>query len=150
MIQVKLQDIVEEYCIQEQIKNRFEKKKILNLVKRYYELIGERVIEGEIYKPEFNYGMFGIIKKKTNRKQLDYKQTKEHGKLIYHENRHTDGNHFVFVWVKNKHRHNNIQFRNSRFYKMKAIEYFKDRISEKIFRTINDPYQANYDVPNFI
>jgi len=67
---------------------------------------------GEKESLPFNFGTFGIIKKKRKRTRgkngefinlpVDWKKTKEKGKKIYNFNFHTDGYFFGWQWFKRK------------------------------------------------
>ncbi|NDB82690.1 MAG: hypothetical protein EB127_08105 [Alphaproteobacteria bacterium] len=69
---------------------------------------------GEKAKLPFGFGEFSINKKKRRKKKglndefvnlpVDWKKTKEKGKIIYNFNYHTEGFFFGWVWFKDKAR----------------------------------------------
>jgi nucleoid DNA-binding protein len=69
---------------------------------------------GEKAKFPFGFGEFSINKKKRRKKKgvndefvnlpIDWKKTKEKGKVIYNFNYHTEGFFFGWIWFKDKAR----------------------------------------------
>jgi len=73
---------------------------------------------GEKAKFPFGFGEFSVNKKKRRKKKglndefvnlpIDWKKTKEKGKIIYNFNYHTEGFFFGWIWFKEKARIKNI------------------------------------------
>ena len=85
----------------------------LNIVYSYMEIFKTMLLEtGKKEKLPNGFGEFGISKRKTKRfKQdpsgrnfinlpVDWKKTKEKGKIIYNLNFHTEGYRFYWKWFK--------------------------------------------------
>ena len=58
--------------------------------------------------------------KSKERKMVDWKLTKEYGKLIYHLNMHTDGYYYKWHWKKQ-----NALFTNKSVYSFKPLRKYK-------------------------
>lgn len=96
-----------------------------NIVYSFNENFKEYILEtGEKAKLPYGFGEFSINKKKRRKKKglndefinlpVDWKKTKEKGKIIYNFNYHTEGYFFGWVWFKESAR-----FKNS------SLWYFK-------------------------
>jgi hypothetical protein len=73
-----------------------------NICIEFNEMLIDHIIldSGEIELP-CRLGSLRIKKiKSKNRKMVDWKLTKEYGKLIYHLNMHTDGYYYKWHWKK--------------------------------------------------
>jgi hypothetical protein len=134
---LNIKEIAEDYS---KANKNIDSKAVENILLKYYEMIGDRIIEGEVYKPVNNWGVFGIIKKKTNKKSIDWNETRKTGKYVYFLNKHSDGNHFTFVWLTRKNRIENMGIANAMCYKMKPVESFKDKISARIKEGNENPF----------
>ena len=87
-----------------------------NIVYSYSDSFKEYILEtGEKAKLPFGFGEFSINKKKRRRTKsngekefvnlpIDWKKTKEKGKLIYNFNYDTEGYFFGWMWFKNSTR----------------------------------------------
>jgi nucleoid DNA-binding protein len=83
-----------------------------NIIYSYTDAFKEYILEtGERAKLPFGFGEFSINKKKrkkikkNNGKEfinlpVDWKKTKERGKIIYNFNYHTEGYFFGWIWFK--------------------------------------------------
>ncbi len=90
-----------------------------NIIYLFNESFKEYILEtGEKAKLPFGFGVFSINKKKRRRVKdkdgkefinlpVDWKKTKEKGKIIYNFNFHTEGYFFGWVWFKNTARFTN-------------------------------------------
>jgi hypothetical protein len=88
---------------------------------------------GEKIKMPFGFGEFSIIKKKRKKIKgidgkefinlpIDWKKTKEKGKVIYNFNYHTEGYFFGWYW-----------FKRTAFFKNSDLWYFKPyRVSSRL------------------
>lgn len=103
---------------------------------------------GEKAKLPFGFGEFSINKKKrrkvkdVNGKEyinlpVDWKKTKEKGKIIYNFNYHTEGYFFGWVWFKESTR-----LRNSDLWYFKPSRTTSRLLSHYI--NTNDKYQHTY------
>ena len=63
--------------------------------------------------------------KSKNRKMVDWKLTKEYGKLIYHLNMHTDGYYYKWHWKKQ-----HALFSNKSVYSFKPLRKFKRNVAK--------------------
>jgi len=121
-----------------------------NIIYSYNELFKEYILEtGEKVKMPFGFGEFSINKKKCKRintvaggKQyinlpVDWKKTKEKGKIIYNFNYHTEGFFFGWYW-----------FKKSARFKHSDLWYFKPaRTTSRLlshYLTTNEKYQHLY------
>lgn len=119
------------------------RKDYVKAMKRIFELIADEMIyEKNPYNPRVGLGRFGIIKKKSGRRQLDYPKTLELGKPVYHTNRHTGGYHFEFKWEKMSYKCN---VRNKKYYRFKPVKAVKKKLATHIKELANDPYKKGYD-----
>jgi nucleoid DNA-binding protein len=90
-----------------------------NIVYSFNESFKNYILEtGEKAKLPFGFGEFSINKKKRRKVKglndefvnlpVDWKRTKEKGKVIYNFNYHTEGYFFGWVWFKNTTRIKNV------------------------------------------
>jgi nucleoid DNA-binding protein len=86
-----------------------------NIIYSFNDAFKNYILEtGEKAKLPFGFGEFSINKKKRRKKKglndefvnlpVDWKKTKEKGKIIYNFNYHTEGFFFGWVWFKDKAR----------------------------------------------
>ena len=120
-----------------------------NIIYSFNEGFKEYILEtGERAKYPFGFGEFSINKKKRNKIKtkdgvehinmpIDWKKTREKGKLIYNFNFHTEGYFFGWHWFKNTCR---VKFQD--------LWYFKPtRATSRLlshYLTVNDKYQHIY------
>lgn len=94
---------------------------------------------GEKIKLPFGIGEFSIIKRKKKKVKVingkekiglsvDWKKTREKGKLIYNFNFHTEGYSFRWIWFKNSAR-----FKYSDFFYFKAARPVSRMLSNHLF-----------------
>lgn len=119
-----------------------------NIIYTYTDSFKEYILEtGEKAKLPFGFGEFSINKKKRRKKiglnnefvnlPVDWKKTKEKGKIIYNFNFHTEGYFFGWMW-----------FKESARLKHTALWYFKpsrttSRLLSHYIKT-NEKYQHIY------
>lgn len=119
------------------------------IIYMFNESFKEYILEtGERVKFPFGFGEFSINKKKRKRVKgskdrefinlpVDWKKTKEKGKIIYNFNFHTEGYFFGWVWFKNTSRIKNCD-----------LWYFKpSRSTSRLlahYININNEYQNLY------
>lgn len=120
-----------------------------NILYSFNESFKEYILEtGERARLPFGFGEYSINKKKrkkikqNNGKEfvnlpIDWKKTKEKGKVIYNFNYHTEGYFFGWVWFKESARMKNID-----------LWYFKpSRTTSRLlshYINANDKYQYIY------
>lgn len=125
-----------------------------NILYDFNESFKEYILEtGDKVKFPFGFGEFSIIKKKKKRfvkfvtednvvheltnLPIDWKKTREKGKVIYNFNFHTEGFFFGWYWFKNTVRFKNVD-----------LWYFKPtRSSSRLlahYLKVNDKYQHIY------
>lgn len=121
------------------------------IIYEFNQTFAEYILEtGEIAKMPFGFGEFSIIKKKrvkiktdpkTGREfinlPVDWKKTREKGKIIYQMNYHTEGYFFGWHWFKKTSRlkHTNLwYFKPSRLSSRLIAHYLK----------VDDKYQHMY------
>ena len=120
-----------------------------NIIYTFNESFRDYILEtGEKAKYPFGFGEFSINKKKrkkykvVNGKEvinlpIDWKKTKEKGKVIYNFNFHTEGYFFGWVWFKKTARFKNVD-----------LWYFKAcRDTSRLIRhyiNISDKYKNLY------
>lgn len=104
---------------------------------------------GEKAKYPYGFGEFSINKKirkkiKTSPEgrdfinlPVDWKRTREKGKIVYNFNYHTEGYFFGWVWFKNT-----VRFKNADLWYFKATRETSRLLSHYI--KINDKYQHIY------
>ena len=83
---------------------KVDKSTYRNICIDFNEMLIDYIISdaGEVTLP-CRLGTLRIKKiKSKNRKMVDWKLTKEYGKLIYHLNMHTDGYYYKWFWHKKK------------------------------------------------
>ena len=128
--------------------NKLDGKVYLKVIKHIMALIREEIIfKNKVYRPNNLIGRFGIVKRKrkigsSNKVGIDWKQTKEQNKYIYHLNKHTDNSYFRWTWEKNSH---HCRFRNKSLYNFRPVRESKRLLSRHINKTVSDPYQKPYD-----
>lgn len=84
--------------------------------------------EGKSYELPFKLGCFKIIKYKNNKKYIDWNNTKKLGKIVYHQNFHSDGFNYRIKWDKRKAR----LFKGRLIYKFKTVRWFTRDIAKGI------------------
>jgi hypothetical protein len=120
-----------------------------NIIYTYNEMFKEYILEtGHKAKLPYGFGEFSINKKKRRKMKgidgkefvnlpIDWKKTKEKGKVIYNFNYHTEGYFFGWMWFKSTAR-----FKNS------DLWYFKpSRLTSRLlshYLKTNDKYQHLY------
>jgi nucleoid DNA-binding protein len=121
-----------------------------NILYTFNELFKEYILEtGEKAKLPFGFGEFSINKKKRRKLKnnvdgkefvnlpIDWKKTKEKGKVIYNFNYHTEGYFFGWMWFKQTAR-----------FKHSDLWYFKpSRLTSRLlshYIKTNDKYQNIY------
>lgn len=120
-----------------------------SIVYDFNESFKEYILEtGDKVKFPFGFGDFSINKKKNNRYityngeehiglSIDWKKTKEKGKVIYNFNYHTEGYFFGWIWFKHT-----VRLKNT------DLWYFKPtRSSSRLlahYLKTNDKYQHIY------
>jgi nucleoid DNA-binding protein len=121
-----------------------------NIVYQYIESYKEYILEtGEKVKLPYGFGEFSINKKKRRKIKgvdgkefinlpIDWKKTKEKGKVIYNFNFHTEGYFFGWLWFKKTARIKNVDlwfFKQTRTTSRLLSHYIK----------VNDKYQHIYN-----
>lgn len=110
-----------------------------NIIYSYNELFKNYILEtGEKAKLPFGFGEFSINKKKRKKRKglndefinlpIDWKKTREKGKIIYNFNFHTEGYFFGWMWFKQSARLKNIDlwyFKPSRVTSRLLSHYIK-------------------------
>ena len=120
-----------------------------NIIYSFNDAFKNYILEtGEKAKLPFGFGEFSINKKKRRKLKglkdefvnlpVDWKKTKEKGKIIYNFNYHTEGFFFGWMWFKSTAR-----FKNS------DLWYFKpSRLTSRLlshYLKTNDKYQYIYN-----
>lgn len=120
-----------------------------NIIYQYIESYKEYILEtGEKVKLPYGFGEFSINKKKRRKIKgvdgkefinlpIDWKKTKEKGKVIYNFNFHTEGYFFGWMWFKKASRIKNVDlwfFKPTRTTSRLLSHYIKT----------NDKYQHIY------
>jgi len=119
-----------------------------NVIYTFTNMFREHILEtGERAKLPFGFGEFSINKKKRRKLKglkdefinlpVDWKRTKEKGKIIYNFNYHTEGYFFGWIWFKTTVRLKNTDlwyFKPSRTTSRLLAHYVK----------VNEKYQHLY------
>lgn len=120
-----------------------------NIIYTFTNMFREHILEtGERAKLPFGFGEFSINKKKRRKMKgvdgkefinlpVDWKRTREKGKIIYNFNFHTEGYFFGWMWFKSTVRLKNTDlwyFKPSRTTSRLLAHYVK----------VNDKYQHLY------
>lgn len=142
---VSIVDLTEGYCKLNNINDPEKIKVWKNVFKDYFSIIKEELLKGNIWKPLYNWGAFGIVKRRGGG-GINFNETKKAGKLIYYTNEHTNGFHFKLKWGK-EHPHIKVGFRNIRMYTLKTSKTFKSQISKEVKRRAYDPNVKDFNVP---
>lgn len=119
-----------------------------NIVYTFNEEFKDYILEtGERAKLPFGFGEFSINKKKRRKKKglndefvnlpVDWKKTKEKGKIIYNFNYHTEGYFFGWMWFKETAR-----LRNTELWYFKPCRNTSRLLSHYI--NTNEKYQHLY------
>jgi hypothetical protein len=125
---------------------------IFTFLEEVYKLM---IRENLVYDLPHGMGRMGIVKKKSSiRKRIDYAATKQHNKLIFHRNLHTDGYYFCFIWLRGK------RFRrkgeNIKYYKFFPVLDAKNKqigargLAAWVKECANNPFIKDYDAPTMI
>jgi hypothetical protein len=119
-----------------------------NVIYEFSEAFKEYILEtGEKAKLPFGFGEFSINKKKRRKKKgtndefinlpIDWKKTKEKGKIIYNFNYHTEGFFFGWTWFKESAR-----LRNTNLWYFKPCRHTSRLLSH--YLKAEDKYQHIY------
>lgn len=119
-----------------------------NIVYAFNEEFKDYILEtGEKAKLPFGFGEFSINKKKRRKKKglndefvnlpVDWKKTREKGKIIYNFNYHTEGYFFGWMWFKETAR-----LRNTELWYFKPCRSTSRLLSHYI--NTNEKYQHLY------
>lgn len=119
-----------------------------NILYSFNEAFKNYILEtGEKAKLPYGFGDFSINKKKRRRMKglkdefinlpVDWKKTKEKGKIIYNFNFHTEGYFFGWIWFKTSAR-----FKHSQFWYFKPTRVTSRMLAHYI--KISDRYQHIY------
>jgi hypothetical protein len=119
-----------------------------NIVYAFNEEFKDYILEtGEKAKLPFGFGEFSINKKKRRKKKglndefvnlpIDWKKTREKGKVIYNFNYHTEGYFFGWMWFKETAR-----LRNTELWYFKPCRTTSRLLSHYI--NTNEKYQHLY------
>lgn len=119
-----------------------------NIVYTFNEEFKDYILEtGEKAKLPFGFGEFSVNKKKRRKKKglndefvnlpVDWKKTKEKGKIIYNFNYHTEGYFFGWMWFKETAR-----LRNTELWYFKPCRNTSRLLSHYI--NTNEKYQHLY------
>ena len=119
-----------------------------NIVYTFNEEFKDYILEtGEKAKLPFGFGEFSVNKKKRRKKKglndefvnlpVDWKKTKEKGKIIYNFNYHTEGYFFGWMWFKETAR-----LRNTELWYFKPCRSTSRLLSHYI--NTNEKYQHLY------
>jgi nucleoid DNA-binding protein len=120
-----------------------------NIIYTFNELFKQHILEtGEKIKMPYGFGDFSINKKKRRKKRgvndefinlpVDWKKTKEKGKIIYNFNYHTEGYFFGWLWFKKTAR-----FKNSNFWNFKPSRVTSRLLSH--YLKTDEKYQHIYN-----
>lgn len=119
-----------------------------NIIYSFNDSFKNYILEtGEKGKLPYGFGDFSINKKKRRKMKglqdefvnlpVDWKKTKEKGKIIYNFNFHTEGYFFGWIWFKNSAR-----FKHSQFWYFKPTRVTSRMLAHYI--QTNDRYQHIY------
>jgi nucleoid DNA-binding protein len=122
----------------------------MDIIYSFNEEYREYILEtGEKVKFPFGFGDFSINKKKRKRLKtdlngrdfinlpVDWKKTKEKGKIVYNFNFHTDGYFFGWMWFKG-----NCRIKNADLWYFKATRSTSRLLAHYI--NVNESYQNLY------
>jgi nucleoid DNA-binding protein len=120
-----------------------------NIIYTFNELFKQHILEtGEKIKMPYGFGDFSINKKKRRKRRgvndefinlpVDWKKTKEKGKIIYNFNYHTEGYFFGWLWFKKTAR-----FKNSNFWNFKPSRVTSRLLSH--YLKTDEKYQHIYN-----
>lgn len=121
-----------------------------NIIILFNDSFKEHILEtGNKVKLPFGFGEFSINKKKRKRIKgkdgedfinlpVDWKKTKEKGKIIYNFNYHTEGYFFGWLWFKNT-----VRFRFSNLWYFKPSRATSRLLAHYI--NTDDKYQKIYN-----
>lgn len=104
-----------------------DKNTYRNICIDFNEMLVDYIISdaGEVSLP-CRLGTLRVKKiKSKKRKMVDWKNTKEYGKLIYHLNMHTDGYYYKWHWKKQ-----NALFANKSVYSFKPLRKYKREVAQ--------------------
>ena len=141
---VTINKIVTQFCDEYDCQ---EKKNVyIKTVEDYIDQVKVELFKGYLWKPLYNWGVFGLIKVKKSKKSIDFNRSNKEGKMIYYENIHSDGYSFILKWGKGaKFLKNSIT--NITCYKLKIAQQYGIDISKEVFDRVKDPHRTKFDIP---
>ena len=126
-------------------KNKLEYKEYSNIIDDFLDEVMKLIIEERyIFKLPFRLGFISVRKAPINKKKLrvDFKKTKEVGKVVYHLNMHSDNNYFYIYWDKYNSYSN---FTNMSYYKFSPVRAVSRYMAAFIRKCSDDPFSKNYE-----
>jgi nucleoid DNA-binding protein len=93
------------------------------------ELIQCLINQGDTVILPKQLGTLQVKKRKAKKKSIDFHLTKQHGKTIYHTNKHSEGYYGIFLWDKSMPKG---CFSNKQLYKLTMTRTNKRNLSKAI------------------
>lgn len=113
-------------------KNYLTKKQYRDINELYFQVMYVYLIKtGNPIKFNFSLGELHIRKRRAEeeQKKVDFKKTKEYGKVIYHENNHSNGYYARFKWNKAR-----VYLRHKYVFNFTACRWATRLLAESIFQ----------------
>lgn len=143
LLSYSVNDFYKKYKKERRDVRHLTQKQYRKAILKVFYYISQDIIETGIpYNPKVLIGRFGIVKRKSKNKVVDFKKTKEIGKTVYFTNLHTSGYYFRWFWEKFTSK---CRFKNKRYYKFVRNRNLKKRLHKHIMKLSNDPYSKDYD-----
>lgn len=141
--------LARRYCEENGIVDKEVMQLYVDAILEYFNRVKYEIIDGKIYKPNYNWGAIGMIRlRRSAKKKIDHGTSKKIGKIVYYTNEHTDGFSYSLRWGK-KSDHIKVGFRHIGLYRMKAIRNYRSCcVAPEIFRRNSDPMIPNFTLPN--
>ena len=113
---VTLDDLYNNYCkeITKEDPNFITKKEFKKASKLIFNGIVSEVLAGKRYNLPFGLGVLYLDSFKLKGNKVDFGATRKVGKVVYHQNLHSDGRTYKLKWDKFSNR-----FKNKKLYKFK-------------------------------
>lgn len=118
---------------------KLDKNQWKAIIKCYFELVIEYLLEGHPFKIPHGMGVLQMRKSKSY--PPDRQKSKLQGKLIVHKNLHTDGYRPLLKWYRNKNTGCSFKFMN--YYKFNFTPFIWKMISKRLFESPSLIYKFN-------
>lgn len=135
-------DFYDDYATDRKDIKHLTRQQYCRIMKKLFREMAREIMHTLVpYNPRIGLGRFGIVKQLRKTKPIDWKLTRQLGKVIYHKNSYTNGNVFKWHWEK-KHK---CFFANKGLYTFTPVRSLKRELASYIKGLDKDPTKKPFD-----